>query len=142
MELIKRNTGYGLRALTFMASHEGDQAFTAEELAEVAGTSADFMHKIMQALRDASIVRSRRGPGGGFRIARDPGDITLLEIVNAVQGEFQVNRCVIGLDVCERSVACPLRPTWMRIQRELEDGLAGTTLAEVVGASGCGVECK
>ena len=159
MELIKRNTGYGLRALIFMASHgeeaaagtvaeegatatEGraEQALTAEELGEVADTTADFMHKIMQALRDAGIVASKRGPGGGFRLARDPGDITLLEIVNAVQGEVRVNRCVIGLDVCERSAECPLRPTWMRIQRELAEGLGGTTLADVLAASGCRAE--
>ncbi len=148
MELIKRNTGYGLRALIFMASHWGqealvaggsraERAFTAEELADAADTSGDFMHKIMQALRDAGIVESKRGPGGGFRLARDAGDITLLEIVNAVQGELHVNRCVIGLDVCERSIECPLRPTWMRIQRELEDGLGGTTLADVIQGSGC-----
>jgi len=164
MELIKRNTGYGLRALIFMASHEAEgarvaedgssagggracvgsaeKAFTAEELADAADTSADFMHKIMQALRDGGIVESKRGPGGGFRLARDPADTTLLEIVNAVQGALHVNRCVIGLDVCERSVECPLRPTWMRIQRELEDGLRGTTLADVVAASRCRVECR
>ena len=162
MGLIRRNTGYGLRALIFMARHEAEkarmadgtearartadgaeaEAFTAEQLADAADTTADFMHKILQALRDAGIVASKRGPGGGFRLARDPAEVTLLEIVNTVQGELHVNRCVIGLDVCERSAECPLRPTWMRIQRELEEGLGGTTLADVVGASGCQVECK
>ena len=112
MELIKRNTGYGLRALIAMASHGAEESFTAEQLADAADTTADFMHKIMQALRDAGIVESKRGPGGGSRLAQDPAEVTLLEVVNAVQGELRVNRCVIGLHVCERAVGCPLRPTW------------------------------
>jgi len=131
MELIKRNTGYGLRALIHMASHRDTEAFTAEELAEVADTSTDFMHKIMRSLKEAGIVGARRGPTGGFSLAREPGQISLLEVVHAVQGPFQVNRCVIGMEICPRSGACPLRPTWLRIQRELELGLGGRTLAQI-----------
>ena len=131
MELIKRNTGYGLRALLHMAANRDVDAFTAEELAEVADTSIDFMHKIMRSLRDAEIVSARRGPSGGFRFKRNPDDVNLLEVVNAIQGEFQVNRCVIGLGVCPRSGGCPLRPTWLRIQDELEDGLAAQTIGDI-----------
>ena len=131
MELIKRNTGYGLRALLHMAAHRDVDAFTAEELAEVADTSTDFMHKIMRSLRDAGVVSARRGPAGGFSFEKDPHDVTVLDVVNAIQGEFQVNRCVIGLKVCPRSGACPLRPTWLRIQEELEAGLGAQTIGEI-----------
>ncbi|MGC9318914.1 MAG: Rrf2 family transcriptional regulator, partial [Armatimonadota bacterium] len=92
MELIKRNTGYGLRALLHMCSRESDEAATAEELAEAADTTVDFMHKIMRSLRERGIVTSKPGPGGGFRLARTPDEIDLLEIVVAVQGAFEVNR--------------------------------------------------
>jgi Rrf2 family protein len=131
MELIKRNTGYGLRALLHMAANGEAEAYTAEDLAEVADTSIDFMHKIMRSLRDAGIVSAKRGPSGGFTLERDPNDVTLLEVVNAIQGEFQVNRCVIGLGVCPRSGECPLRPTWLEIQGNLEDGLGAQTVGEI-----------
>ena len=131
MELIKRNTGYGLRALLHMAANPDVDASTAEELAEVADTSTDFMHKIMRSLKEAGIVAAKRGPAGGFRLKRDPHDVTVLEVVNAIQGEFRVNRCVIGLGVCPRSGECPLRPTWLRIQQELEDGLGAQTIGEI-----------
>jgi len=134
MDLIRRDTGYGLRALVHMVSVDDGGAFTAEELADAADTSVDFMHKIMQGLRDAGIVASKRGPGGGFRLTRSPAEVDLLEVVTAMQGPLRVNRCVIGLDACERSAACPLRPTWMRIQDDLEEGLRGATLADMVGA--------
>ncbi len=139
MELVRRDTGYGLRALVHMAAGPCSDAFTADELADAADTSVDFMHKIMQRLRDAGIVTSKPGPTGGFRLACDPHEISLLDAVTAIQGPFHANRCVIGLDVCDRSAECPLRPTWLRIQRELEEKLQGTTLKQVARAA-CGDE--
>ncbi|MFP4249662.1 MAG: RrF2 family transcriptional regulator [Armatimonadota bacterium] len=133
MELIKRNTGYGLRALLHMAANRDVDSFTAEELAEVADTSTDFMHKIMRSLKDAGIVSAKRGPSGGFSFDREPEDVSLLEVVSAIQGEFQVNRCVIGMNVCPRSGSCPLRPTWLRVQEELETGLGAQTIGEIAG---------
>lgn len=141
MELVRRDTGYGLRALIHMARNSANGTFTADDLARVAATTEDFMHKIMRALRDAGIVEAKRGPSGGFRLARDAAEITLLEVVQAVQGPVAVNRCVIGLDVCERSDSCPLRPTWLRVQEELESGLAGASLAEIAAASRGVCEC-
>lgn len=134
MELIRRNTGYGLRALLHMATNSERGSLNAEELAEAAETTVGFMHKILQALRDAGIVASKRGPGGGFRLARERDQVTLLEAVEALQGPLTVNRCVIGLDICHRSETCPLRPTWVKVQREMEQALADTTLADVVAA--------
>ncbi len=136
MELIKRNTGYGLRALLHMAAHRETEAFTAEALAEAADTSTDFMHKIMRALKDAGIVSARRGPAGGSSFARKPEEITVLDVVLALQGPLQVNRCVIGFDVCPRSGTCPLRPTWLRVQQELEAGLDSQTIGEIAANLG------
>ena len=141
MELIRRDTGYGLRALLHMATHPETEAFTATELADAADTTEDFMHKIMRALRDGGIVTSRRGPSGGFAFARTPGEISLLEVVTAVQGPLQVNRCVMGLGICDRSDGCPLRPTWMRVQQELEAGLGAATLADIAARAVPGEVC-
>lgn len=139
MELIKQNTGYGLRALIVLAGRDGSDPVTADELADAADTSVDFMHKIMQSLGAAEIVESKPGPKGGFRLAREPEEIDLLEIVTSVQGPFQVNRCVIGMEVCDRANECPLRPTWVRMQQELENGLRRTTLRDITEAA-CGAE--
>jgi len=124
-----------------MARNGADVIFTADELAVAAATTVDFMHKIMRALRDAGIVEAKRGPSGGFRLARDAAEISLLEAVQAVQGPVAINRCVIGLDVCERSESCPLRPTWLRVQEELESGLQAASLAQIAAASGAGCDC-
>lgn len=131
MELIRRNTGYGLRALLYMALDPDRESFTADELAKAAETTIDFIHKILQSLRDAGIVSAKRGPGGGFRLARPAAEIPLLEVVQAVQGSLTINRCVLGLDICRRAADCPLRATWLAIQQEMERALADTALADV-----------
>lgn len=131
MEIIKQNTSYALRALLHMAGCAEDTIFTAEELADEAGTTADFMHKIMQSLRQSDLVASRPGPGGGFRLGRAAGDLTLLDITTAVQGPLAVSRCIIGVDLCDRSGACPLRSTWLQVQDLVEGALRGTTLASI-----------
>ena len=136
MQIIKQNTSYALRALLHMAGFPEDTSFTAEELADVAGTSPDFMRKIMQSLRQSDLVVSRRGPGGGFRLRRAVEDITLLDAATAVQGPFAVSRCIIGLDMCDRSAACPLRATWLQVQGLIEGVLRDTTLADVMEATG------
>ena len=133
MELVRRNTGYGLRALVHMATGSADDSFTAEDLAEAAETTVEFMHKILQDLRHAGIVASKRGPHGGFRLVTGPGQVSLLAVVEALQGPLTVNRCVMGLDICHRAETCPLRPTWVKVQRDMEQALSDTTLADIVG---------
>ncbi len=131
MELIKRNTEYGLRALLHMIGGKESDTFTAEELADAADTSTDFMHKIMRALRDVGIVSSKTGPSGGFQLDRDPSGVSVLEILEAVQGPFRVNQCVIGLDICPTSEGCPLRPTWLEVQKTLEENLGAISLKQI-----------
>ena len=132
MEIIKQNTSYALRALLHMAGSPEDTSFTAEDLAQVAGTSPDFMRKIMQSLRHENLVASRPGPGGGFRLGRAAGDLNLLDIATAVQGPLAVSRCILGVDLCDRSGTCPLRATWLQVQDLVEGALADTSLADIL----------
>jgi len=134
MQFIRRNTGYGLRALVHMAASPDGASFTAQELAEAAETAVRFMHKTLQGFRNAGIVASKRGPGGGFRLAKSPAGVILLDAVKALQELLTISRCVIGLELCHRSGTCPLRPTWVKVQREMERALADTTFADTVTA--------
>jgi len=135
MQVIRQNTSYALRALLHMATADQQDAFSAEQLAQVAGTTTDFMQKIMQSLRQAGIVTSQRGPSGGFRLARPPETIALLDVIVAVQGPIAISRCALGLDLCDRSPLCPLRGAWTQAQQLIEQSLSQTTLAQVVASA-------
>ena len=135
MEIIRQDTGYGLRALLEMANQDREAWLTAEQLADAAGASTDFMHKIMQSLRRAGVVASRRGPGGGFCLARRPEETTLLDVVLAVQGPLTLDRCVMGLNICKHEDCCPLGEAWSRVRQTMDDALAATTLADLAATT-------
>jgi Rrf2 family protein len=77
------------------------------------------------------LVKSYRGTGGGFILGRAADKITLLEVVEAVEGPIIPNRCVPGGDECDRSIACKVHPVWVSVQKQVRDILAGVSLKEL-----------
>ncbi len=132
MELIRRDTDYALRLLIELASHEHDEAVPVRQLSSRTDVSRDFVHKIMQKLAHAGIVRGRPGKGGGYTLERDPSGLDLLEVVSIVQGPPAVNRCLIDKKHCRRSGTCPIRSRLESLQQALVDSLGQTTLQEIV----------
>ncbi|HHY46071.1 MAG TPA: Rrf2 family transcriptional regulator [Firmicutes bacterium] len=129
MEFIKRNSDYALRALVYMAGHgPGDRAFSVSQVAHAEGIPEGFLRKIFQKLAGAGIVKSVRGPRGGFSLAREPEDVTVLEVVEAIQGPLAVNRCLLGRDACERWDVCKLRESWTGIQEGFISFLRDVTI--------------
>jgi Rrf2 family protein len=103
---------------------------TGPALAEIFGASANTMAKVLQGLHRAGLVESVRGPRGGFRLARDPREITLLEIYEAVEGPVETEGCLLGNPVCDQR-PCLLGGMIRRVQAEIRETYAGTTLAEL-----------
>ncbi len=132
MEFIRRNTDYALRALSYMATYPAGTVFSVPEVARAEQIPEGFLRKIFQKLAVADIVTSHRGPRGGFSLAHDPGEITALEIVEAIQGPVAVNRCLLGRDACERWDVCRLRQSWVGIQEGLVAFLKGVTIKGLV----------
>jgi Rrf2 family protein len=83
---LSRTSGYALYALTYLARHGGAGWVATHVVAAALGAPENFVRKVLTSLVEAGILRSDRGPGGGFRLARSAGKITLLEVVEAVGG--------------------------------------------------------
>ena len=77
-----------------------------------------FLAKILQKLTRASLVKSFRGVKGGFQLARLPEEISLLDVVEAVEGELSMNVCALDQTLCGRSKACPVHPAWVEIRKD------------------------
>jgi Rrf2 family protein len=122
MPIIKRETDYALRALARLARTE--EFVSAGALAEAEGIPEDFLRKIMQTLHHAGIVESRQGPFGGYRTARAPAEVTLLDVLRAVQGRLDMNECFEAPGACEKAPSCPVRLQLAKLQatfnREME----------------------
>jgi Rrf2 family protein len=89
------------------------------------------MAKILQAFAKQGVVRSSRGARGGFTLARPSSEITLREIVEAVEGPIVPNRCLIGKGACSREAACNVHPVWKAVQTQVVSILDCVTIADL-----------
>jgi Rrf2 family protein len=113
----------------------GTSPVAARELAEVERLPSDYVEQILLRLRRAGLVESVRGARGGYFLARDPGSITVHEVMSASDHQtFEVNCATHPVDTerCSPSSACSIRPVWQALQRRVDDLLSSITLADLL----------
>jgi len=128
---LSQTTGYAIKALGCLNEPDGDSRFTPE-IAECARVPTAYLAKIVNALARQGLVTARRGVGGGISLTRKPEEITLLQIVEAVEGPNWIGDCLLGLDESTDLTTCPAHDFWLRIRREITEELGKTTLASVI----------
>jgi len=128
---LSQTTGYAIEALAHLRP-PGGQPLLLREIARSAGVPAAYLAKRMPDLVAAGLVVSRRGQHGGLVLARDPAEITLLEISEAVEARRWFDVCLLGLTSCSDECACPVHGFWKPIRAQLEMTLRTTTLAAVM----------
>jgi Rrf2 family protein len=130
MKLLSRNADYAVRALCYIAAKNGGlkkhkQIVSVTELVKELKIPRPFLRKILQALDKKGILESRRGSGGGFKLAKKPNSINLLELIESFQGPFRANECFFKKEVCPDKVSCPLKKKIdaieLKVYRELKD---------------------
>ncbi|MCD4691164.1 Rrf2 family transcriptional regulator [bacterium] len=116
-----------LHAMGILAGRPG--SISAHRIAETLGASEATLAKVMQRLVKAGLVTSRRGPHGGFELAKPSEDVTLLDVYESIEGEIEVTHCLLDAPVCGAQ-SCPLARVFERAGQEIVKELARTTLAE------------
>jgi len=125
---------YGVLAAIELASAYGEGPVSAREIAERRQIPARFLEQLFVALRRAELVTAVRGARGGFVLAVDPREVTVLDVVEALEGPLETSVCDSERNAgCTRSGACAAAPVWARATRALKDVFASTTLAELAG---------
>jgi len=139
-------TAHGRYAVMAMADLAGCAAtegrscrsVTLAEIAERQGISLSFLERIFCRLRQAGLVSAVRGPGGGYRLARPPAEIPIIEIIRSAGELIRTTRCSPGGEPCMPSGAgapdgrCQTHDLWAALGREIERFLASVTLADVL----------
>ena len=128
---ITRQADYAVRAVLHLARN-GDQRTATSFIAEAQKIPPSFLAKIISQLSIAGFLQTSRGARGGVTLARPPGDITLLEVIEAIDGPIQLNECVGNKGACPFEENCPLRPVWCDAQEELIGRLQGTNFADMI----------
>jgi Rrf2 family protein len=137
MDILRRNTDYALRLMVGLARHQGNSGSVSTRLlAEEQEVSYQLACKLMQQLHDAKLVASCMGPKGGFRLNRPPAEISLLDIIEGVQGPLSLNRCLQKAGLCPRAKVCPVRGRIGELQGRMGEYLGGVTLEELASDRG------
>ena len=104
-------------------------------LPKTAWPPTSFLAKIISQLSIAGLLHTSRGARGGVTLAREPKDISLLEVIEAIDGPIQINECVGEEALCTFDEECPLKPVWSEAQNELVKRLRGTNFAQLLEKS-------
>ncbi len=118
---ISRKIDYGLRATIYLASVARGAVVPFREIARQMDVPEDFLAKILKTLVDAALVRSTRGPHGGYALARASSEISFLDVIEAVEGPIALNVCLDGDDACGHSTCCTMMSVWKLGQERMLD---------------------
>lgn len=127
---ITRETDYAIRCVLYLAGKE-DTVMMMDEISGEIRVPKSFLAKILQKLAKANIVVSHRGVKGGFRLARKSKKISLLDVIEAVQGPVLINTCSLDKRMCSLSDTCAAHPVWVEIRRKVETILRRKTFAKL-----------
>ena len=126
--MISQTAEYALRAIVYLADQKGEPRTTAL-IAEATMIPAGYLAKVMQGLSRSRLVHSQRGLNGGFTLTNEPDDLTVLEIVNAVDPVRRFHECPLGLHGIN---LCPLHRKLDDAAQLIEDSFGDTTIADLL----------
>jgi len=123
---ITRQADYALRAMYFLSQLEPAKRAATSQIAVDQRIPPSFLAKIISQLSIAGLINTSRGARGGVTLARPPENITILEVVEAIDGPISLNECTYSPDSCPFGEDCPIRPVWCDAQDELINRLRST----------------
>ncbi len=129
---ITRQADYALRAVLYLARLGVNQRAATSQIAQEQRIPPSFLAKIVSQLSVAGLLQTSRGARGGVSLAKAPEEISLLEVVEAIDGPIFLNECVSSNGACEFGDDCPMQSIWVEAQSELVNRLGLTTFERFV----------
>ena len=128
--MISQTTEYALRAIVFLADKDGIPQ-TTSEISKITLVPVGYLAKVMQTLGRAKLVKSRRGLNGGFTLVKRPGELTALEVINAVDPVQRFHECPLGIKSHGRNL-CPLHRRLDDAGKSAEETFGDTTIMQLI----------
>jgi Rrf2 family protein len=131
---ITRQADYALRAMLYLARLEPTQRAATSQIAEEQSIPPSFLAKIISQLSIAGLIHTSRGARGGVSLARPPEEISVLEVVEAIDGPISLNECTYSASACPFGEDCPIRDLWCGTQADLVEKLRKTYFSQFAGS--------
>ena len=122
---------YGLYAMYYLAAHAGEGPQTLQSISTV-GVPRQYLEQILGNLRRAGLVSTVRGAQGGYQIAGRPQEITVRDVIDAVEGPIELSECASAETSCLRSGTCPVRRVWQRVTDSINAELEKIKLSDML----------
>ena len=126
---------YAIRSMVYIASLPEGRVVLRGEVAESQNVPSSFMAKILRGLVRAGLLRSSRGVHGGFALAHAASDISLLDVLEAIEGPVALTQCIPDPDSCEHAGNCAANAVWLKVQEQIAEVLTDATLEILVSAT-------
>jgi Rrf2 family protein len=131
---LTRGGEYGIRGVLYLAQQEEGKVSMLSAIAKAQDVPPRFLAKIFQALAKAGVVKSHRGAKGGFSLARAASEVTVRDVIEAVEGPIHLNVCLAVPGECSRDTLCPVHAVWVEAQEKMMEVLAKTNFADLAKA--------
>lgn len=129
--IFSKSCVYGLRAMIYLSSISREGYVSIRGLSEKLDISFHFLTKILQELTAAELMESMKGPKGGVRLSKSGEEITLKEVVEAIDGPAIFTECVLGLPGCGSEKPCPMHDMWEGTREEINNVFTSTSLQDM-----------
>ena len=135
---ITRATDYAVRVMIHLAGLPTGSRVRQSELSRATDVSGHFLSKVLQQLVRSRLIRSKRGSGGGFAIAVPASSISLLDVIEAIEGPVRLNQCIEEGPSCERKSWCPAHQVWAEAQAAVVRVLSAASMAALAAQAQTG----
>lgn len=134
MKLLSQGSQYAISAVIALSKQPEGETVSAAELARPLNCPAAYLSQLLSRLKPAGIIKSQRGSKGGVYLARPPKDISLMEVIEAIDGSDFFTKCFLGIEGCGRIEPCPFHEFWSKERTKIQQWLTETSFAEVEDA--------
>jgi len=129
--ILSRSSQYGLELIIHLAHQDQEKFIPLNEVAEIKGLSFYFLSKVTQSLVKQGILNSYRGPNGGVVLAVPPDQLSLYDIVSAIDGDNLFKKCILRIEQCDGENPCPMHPAWEGVSTQIEHVFKNTTMDQI-----------
>lgn len=133
---ITRQADYAIRAVHYLCNAEPSSRTATKEIATDKLIPPSFLAKIISQLSIAGIIQTSRGSHGGVSLSKPPEEISLLDVIEAIDGPITLNECTSDYTNCEFADDCPMRPVWQAAQTDLTNRLKKATFDQFISENG------
>lgn len=122
---------YALRVMAYVALHSDDQLLRSKDISKQINVPQAYLSKILRRMVAGGLLESNKGHGGGFKLARPPSKIKLIDVFEAMEQDTAPKRCVFGLTVCSSANPCVLHHRWNEVNTAVQNWSRDTSLEDI-----------